>query len=293
MPGVSRRERSLVFVALIGVAVLVGMAVRSGAGGGSADLPKEPLVVAVQTGVWLVFAADILVTAAIVDALWHHRRMTKLGKPRRWTSTLVLYAVSLMPTFLAMVIILFVRKPNGGGALFGMPGAGGFGFPGFGATSNAAASTTSTVDAWLGFLFAALIVIVFLAWLFWPDARHPESKVRAPQLEAVVTMAVEESLEVLRSIADPRQAIIAAYASMEASMSRAGWPRRVSEAPLEFVTRILAAVAGMSGDLMRLTDLFEVAKFSDHMIDQRMRDDAIVALSGIREQLRVATAAPA
>ena len=76
-------------------------------------------------------------------------------------------------------------------------------------------------------------------------------------------------------------------------MSRAGWPRRASEAPVEFVTRILAAAAGMSGDLMRLTELFEVAKFSDHVVGERMRDDAIGALSGIRERLRVAAASTA
>jgi len=293
MSGVSRRDRALVFFALVGVAVLVGMAVRPGDGGGVADLPREPLVVAVQTGVWLVFAADILVTAAIVDALWYHRRLSKPRKPRHWTSTLAIYIASLMPTLFAVAIIVFVRKRNGGGALFPIPGAGAFGAPRFGAVSNPAGATASVVDQWLGLALAALIVIVFLAWLFWPASRRREIRVRAPQLEAIVTVAVEESLDLLRSMADPRQAIIAAYASMEGSMSRAGWPRRLSEAPVEFVTRILAAAAGMSGDLMRLTELFEVAKFSDHVIDERMRDDAIRALSGIRERLRVAAAGSA
>jgi hypothetical protein len=293
MSGISRRDRAVVFIALLAAAVLVGMAVRSGTGGGAADLPREPLVVAAQTGVWLVFAADILVTAAIVDAIWYHRRLAKPGKPRHWTSTLALYLASMTPTILALIVLLYVRKPNGGGALFPMPGAGGFGAPRFGAASDFKASTTSAVDAWLGLVFAILIVIAFLAWLFWPAVNRRETRSRVPQIDAVVAVAVEESLEVLGSMTDPRQAIIAAYASMEASMSRAGWPRRASEAPVEFVTRILAAAAGMSGDLMRLTELFEVAKFSDHVVGERMRDDAIGALSGIRERLRVAAASTA
>ncbi|HET7339315.1 MAG TPA: DUF4129 domain-containing protein [Candidatus Dormibacteraeota bacterium] len=289
MPVMSRRDRALVFVALIAVAVLVGMAVRPGGGGGAVDLPGEPLVVAVQTLVWLFIAADILMTAAIVDALWHSRGLTKPIKRRHW----ILYLGSLVPTFLAAAVILFIHKRNGGAVLSLTPGGGIFGAPRFGATSGGAGATTSAVAPWLGLVFAALIVIVFLAWLFWPAPKRREVRVRAPQPEAIVAMAVEESLDVLRAIPDPRQAIIAAYSSMERSMSRAGWARRLSEAPVEFVTRILASATGMSDDLVRLTDLFEVAKFSDHTIDERMRDDAIGALSGIRERLHAAVASPA
>jgi hypothetical protein len=286
MSVISRRDRALVFVALIGVAVFVGMAVRAGGGGGAVEVPKEPLVVAVQTAVWLVLAADILLTAAIVDALWHHRGLARARQPRHW----ILYLGSLVPTILAGLLLLFIHKQNGGAALSLIPGAGLFGAPRFGATPHAAGSTTSAVAPWLGLVFAALIVIVFLAWLFWPAPKRVITRTRPPQPETMVTMAVDESLELLRAMPDPRQAIIAAYSSMERSMSRAGWARRLSEAPIEFVTRILTAVAGVSDDLVRLTELFEVAKFSDHVIDERMRDDAIGALSGIRDRLQ--TAAP-
>lgn len=287
MSGVSRRDLLLVFGALVGIAVLVGLAVRPGAGAGAVDLPAEPLIVGVQTVLWLVVAADILLTAAIVDALWQRRGLPRTNRPRGW----ILYLGSLLPTFMAAVLILFIRKQNGGGALSLMPGGGIFGAPRFSATSNAAGATASTVTPWFGFVLALLILVVFLAWLLWPSGKRRETRVRVPQPEAVVNVAVEESLEVLRSIRDPRRAIIAAYSAMERSMSGAGWPRRASEAPVEFVTRVLAAIAGMSADLNRLTELFEVAKFSDHVIDERMREDAIGALSGIRERLHAAAQA--
>ncbi|HET9782124.1 MAG TPA: DUF4129 domain-containing protein [Candidatus Dormibacteraeota bacterium] len=291
MSGVSRRDLVLAFAALVGVAVLVGMAVRPESAAGGFDLPREPLVVAVQTVVWLVLAADILMTAAIVDALWYSRRLAKPRKPRHW---ITIYLGALVPSLLAAVLIVFIRKQAGGGALTTlMSGAGAFGAPRLGPTSGLAGSPTSTVAPWLGLVLAALIVIAFLGWLFWPDSKRRETGARVPQLEAAVAQAVEESLDVLRAMPDPRQAIIASYSSMERSMSRAGWPRRLSEAPLEFVTRMLAAVAGMSDDLTRLTELFEVAKFSDHVIDEGMRDDAIGALSGIRNRLLEATPAPA
>ena len=96
-----------------------------------------------------------------------------------------------------------------------------------------------------------------------------------------------------RPIRDPRRAIIAAYASMEGSMYSAGMPRRLSEAPVEYVTRVLSTLVGVSAGLTRLTELFEIAKFSDHEIDEGMRADAIGALSQIRDQLREMAAAPA
>jgi hypothetical protein len=46
----------------------------------------------------------------------------------------------------------------------------------------------------------------------------------------------------------------------------------------------------MSGALSRLTNLFEVAKFSAHEIDEAMRADAIGALSDIRERLHASVA---
>jgi len=51
---------------------------------------------------------------------------------------------------------------------------------------------------------------------------------------------VDETLDDLRAEADPRKAVIAAYARMERILGVHGLERRASEAPLEYLTRVLA-----------------------------------------------------
>ena len=287
MAGLLRRDRALVFVVLVAVAVLVGMAVRAGGGGGASDISAEPLVIAGQTVVWLILAADVLITAAIIDAARTQSAHRPPRKPRRWTDTLAMYLAAITPSLFAAALILYVRRRSGGGAVMSIPGLFGSGALRVNRGSSIAAAAGSNEATWLGLLFAILIVVVFLGWLFWPAPQRRRTAVRrAPPPPNPVVAAVEESLETLREIPDPRRAIIAAYASMEGSMFRAGLPRRLSEAPVEYVTRILAALVGLSIDLTRLTQLFELAKFSNHEIDEPMRTEAIGALSNIREQLR-------
>ena len=287
MAGLLRRDRALIFVVLLAVAVLVGMAVRPGAGGAGSDIAQEPIMIASQTVVWLILAADVLVTLAIIDAVWSRRAMQIPVKPRRWTETLATYLAALVPSLLAALLIVYVRRRSGGGALMSIPGMFLNGPLPASRGSRLAAAAGANEATWLGLVFAVLIVILFLGWLLWPAPQRKKVAVRAaPPPANPVVAAVEESLDALRAIPDPRKAIIAAYASMEGSMFRAGLPRRLSEAPIEYVTRILAGLVGLSADLTRLTQLFEVAKFSDHTIDEPMRSEAIGALSNIREQLR-------
>ena len=287
MSGMSRRDRTLAFITLVGVALFVGVAARPGAGSGFAGIGAEPLAVASQTALWLIVAADIFVTAAIVYALWSGRDFQREQLRRRpWTVALASYIAVATPTLLAALLVLLVRRSNSPGllmlrALLAAPSSR---VP---PASHLAASATSGQDTWIGLLLALLIVSAFLAWLFWPAPRraaHARSWVTP--VDPAVSSAVEESLDALRSIPDPRRAIIAAYSAMELAMSRAGMPRRFSEAPAEFLSRILEKVAGISRDLDRLTHLFEVAKFSDHDVDEEMRSGAIAALSGIRDRLQ-------
>jgi hypothetical protein len=101
-----------------------------------------------------------------------------------------------------------------------------------------------------------------------------------------VALALDESLDDLRSEPDLRRAIIAAYARMERTLAAAGIPRRPAEAPLEFLARALHGLDASAGAVTRLTDLFEWAKFSHHEPDASMRDEAIAALVALRDELR-------
>ncbi|HEX5245571.1 MAG TPA: DUF4129 domain-containing protein [Gaiellaceae bacterium] len=105
-----------------------------------------------------------------------------------------------------------------------------------------------------------------------------------PQEE--VALALDESLDDLRSEPDLRRAIIAAYARMERTLGGAGIPRRPSETPFEYLARALEALDASAGAVTRLTDLFEWAKFSQHEPEPAMRDDAIDALVSLRDELR-------
>ena len=101
-----------------------------------------------------------------------------------------------------------------------------------------------------------------------------------------VSLALDESLDDLRSEPDLRRAIIAAYARMERALAAGGIPRRPSEAPFEYVERALGDLDTSAASARRLTDLFEWAKFSQHEPGPEMRDEAIDALVAVRDELR-------
>lgn len=109
----------------------------------------------------------------------------------------------------------------------------------------------------------------------WRFGRHEE-----------IALALDESLDDLRSEPDVRRAIIAAYARMEHALAVSGIPRRPSEAPFEYLSRALQSLDASGPAVTRLTDLFERAKFSHHEPDESMREDAIDALVAVRDELR-------
>jgi hypothetical protein len=114
-----------------------------------------------------------------------------------------------------------------------------------------------------------------------PLSRH---ELAAAELAAVV----EGTLDDLRREADPRRAVIAAYAQMERVLKRHGLPRHAAEAPFEYLTRLLAELRVRPNAALALTELFERARFSDHEIDATMKDEAIDALVSVRDDLRAA-----
>jgi len=99
---------------------------------------------------------------------------------------------------------------------------------------------------------------------------------------------VDESIDDLRSEADPRRAVIAAYARMERGLGRAGLARQPFEAPLEYLRRVLLDLQAGAQPVGRLTELFERAKFSRHDVGADAKDEAIECLLAIRGNLRTA-----
>jgi len=85
--------------------------------------------------------------------------------------------------------------------------------------------------------------------------------------------------------------VIKAYARVEAILAAYGLPRDPAETPYEFLARSLTRLDASRSAVSRLTDLFERAKFSLHEIDPAMREDAIDALTAVRDELRGAVPA--
>lgn len=103
---------------------------------------------------------------------------------------------------------------------------------------------------------------------------------------ADLAAVVEGTLDDLRREADPRRAVIAAYAQMERVLERHGLPRDPAEAPFEYLGRMLGELRVRPQAALALTELFERARFSDHEIDAAMKDEAIDALVSVRDDLR-------
>ena len=103
-------------------------------------------------------------------------------------------------------------------------------------------------------------------------------------------LSIGDAIDDLENEPDARRAVIAAYARMETVLARSGLKRRPSEAPVEYLRRILLGLTSRGDSVSRLTSLFEQAKFSRHEIDASMKQDAIGALREIRDDLQAAHA---
>ena len=161
------------------------------------------------------------------------------------------------------------------------------------------AVTTTGVDpvpnpdfAWIPVLATFALLAIAIAGWWWGDRRRRRARgeLREPKLAQAIANALDESLDDLRAERDARRAVIAAYARLERVLARHGLPRRKSEAPLEYLARMLADVAVTPVAARRLTALFERAKFSQHEVGVELKEEAIDALETVRDDLRAAEA---
>jgi hypothetical protein len=95
-------------------------------------------------------------------------------------------------------------------------------------------------------------------WRFMALRRRRDGA-RAGSRSRDARRGARETLDDLRSEPDPRKAVIGAYAKMERTLAARGFPRDESEAPLEYLGRILGIVEGSGHSARRLTRLFERA----------------------------------
>ena len=134
---------------------------------------------------------------------------------------------------------------------------------------------------------AGLIAAAIAAVIIIERRRDRRGRRTSEQLEEL-GRALDEAIDDLRRDPDPRRAVIAAYARMEQALTSYGFPRRPSEAPYEYLHRVARELEA-ERPIAALTELFEVAKFSEHSVDETMRGRAIDALTAVRREVRAAT----
>ena len=144
------------------------------------------------------------------------------------------------------------------------------------ARSNEALGAATALLLGLGFLGVVVAAIY--------KRRAWEGGVDQDEHDALVA-EVDAGIEDLRSIRDPRAAVIACYARMERFFRAEGLRRQPSDTPFEFIARALRARRVEGPSPMGLTRLFELAKFSDHPVDESMRVDALAALEDVRARI--------
>jgi Domain of unknown function (DUF4129) len=270
-----RPGRRVVAVAAAAVVLLALVAVGSLRGplGGGRGRPSYPADL-IDSLLLLLLLAMLATGVLAVWSLWPDRRLdpSRRRPGGHWNLLLPMAAVVLLWLFRDLLGL-------GGGERDDPP------------TSTVAGSATLEVPALppesgvvplvvAGVALAAMVGIVVAQLMADRRRRRPP---RTPA-ERLVEL-LDDTLEDLEHDPDPRRAVIAAWARMERGLAAAGLPRRPSEAPFEYATRVLEASLARPSSVHRLTGLFERAKFSHHAVGEADRDEAIAALRAVRREL--------
>jgi Domain of unknown function (DUF4129) len=269
-------------LAILAPAVVVVSASRPGEAGPAAPPSSAASQAALIRAAVILLAIGEVALFALVA--WSRRPDGRrvLGQvPRRRTLALAILAsfLQIAAGVLLVWYYLYAHPRTGGSGglrIFGRP-------PGFSNVTGGSGLTAG--EEWL----TALIVLAVLAiasGFVLRGVRLGRRRSPLAQLAEQLVEAVEEGLAELDAITDPRHAVIAAYARMERALARVGLPRAPQETALEYLERLLGLLDAGGRSAQRLTELFQLAKFSDHVIDAEMKREAIHALAELRDDLR-------
>lgn len=282
VPGRGRRDLAAPAVALAALLAVVGIAAAARVGGNGGEGGSR-LVLPQGLFAWLYAAFIVAGALAFPFFLYistHASPYERRARFRAW----------LAPLWIAGIagVLLAVRWLFGdefataldrlgiGPAVPDLPGAGRAAAPPAPEPTPLAALVVAGVGA----------VGAFIGWRALRRRGRPLSQRVSEELTAFVDTTIDE----IRAEPDARRAIVRAYAGMERTLERSGCARHASEAPLEYVARVLLELEVRPGPVQALTDLFERARFSSHALGDAAKAAAIAALEDVRTDL---TALPA
>jgi hypothetical protein len=275
-------------LALVGATVVALLAVvalasrgRLGGGGVSGPAPSASLL---DYAFSIFLVAYVLSIPFAVYALWFQRRTRTRGERRKgiWIGNVLTFLA-----FLAIAVAIAVlRRSRGIGEHLQAP-------PSIGSSTAGTTGVARAEEPTFQWLVAAVTAVLVLAGAAaWWWARRRRGALREPLgVGEELALALDDAIDDVRAEPDPRRAVIKAYARVEAILAAYGLPRDPAETPYEFLARSLTRLDASRDAVSRLTGLFEWAKFSLHEIEPSMREDAIEALTAVRDELRGAVPA--
>ena len=152
-----------------------------------------------------------------------------------------------------------------------------------------------TRTSWTVLVLVALVLAGSALATRWAASRRPDpageddlDDAQADEVELLVA-AVDAADEGLHRHADPRAAVLAAYAAMAGQLSgglaRRGRAARGSDTATELLDRAVAAGLVDGAPARTLTELFREARFSEHPMGEDARRSALDCLAQVRGEL--------
>jgi len=240
---------------------------------------------------YLFVALEVLVGVIVIWVLWPRDEygMPTIKRPP-WWHLLLQYAMLALVFGIGVLIAVRLRRRFFESQA---PGANTAGRAQNSVVNGVTAPNTPPGFDWLaaGLVVLLLAAIGLVVWRRW--RRHRVIRRQEREVQMALAEVVAEALDDLRTDADPRRAVIQAYARMERALAAHQVARQHHETPVEYLTRVLAGLEIREAAVRRLTELYEFARFSQHPVPESMRADALEALAAIREDLLAPRPEPA
>ena len=290
----NRAKAAIAALALGGAVVVVAIAARAPL---SRSTPVDARALqAPTTAVFtLITGIGIVMLGAVAMLVWSGRRR-KDDPPEHEPAAIEVHWIwKVLATLLpfALGAALVAAAVTGSGRVQntrGVGGAFGAGRPGQLAGRPSDGPTGFVVPSWLPWTLLGIAAVAVAAGIVVLWLRRPRPAV-APAEASATRAAVDAAIGALHDEADARRAVIAAYGAMQRTLGEHGVVRSPTEAPREYLQRVLVASEANEREATTLTGLFEEARYSTHPIPERLREVALAALRSLRGRLHADGAA--
>lgn len=283
-----RARATIAALALGGVAVVVAIAARAPL---SRSTPVDARSVQTPTAAvfMLIAGIGIVMLGALAILVWSGRRR-KDDPPEHesppievhwiWKMLATLAPFALGAALVAAAVTGSKRAQNGPrfGGTFVLGGSAPLSGPPSGATGF-------VVPSWLPWTVLGIVAVAAFAGVVALWLRRPRPSAAPPDARAT-RAGVDAAIGALDAEADPRRAVIAAYGAMQRTLGEHGVVRSSTEAPREYLQRVLTASRANDREVRTLTGLFEEARYSTHPIPERLREVALAALRSLQGRLQ-------